>query len=191
MSGWGAHLEQYPDGLGTVRNVAKGGATTTSHRAEGLWGSLLQACRPGDWVLIQFGHNDQKLPELDPDGGYTKNLEIMEVRARDATPVLCTAVERRYFESGRIVPSHRRTPAGPELMARPSRNVVARDVLHRSLREPFGASDRSTTRAISTREETLSLLNRLRRCVSTVLGLRKSASAISGFDLRSTTSRAI
>src|SRR5687768_8635960 len=87
MSGWGAHLEQYPDGLGTVRNVAKGGATTTSHRAEGLWGSLLQACRPGDWVLIQFGHNDQKLPELDPDGGYTKTWRSW--RFAPATPPRC------------------------------------------------------------------------------------------------------
>ena len=59
------------------------------------------------------------------------------------------------------------------------------------LHGPFSPSDRSTTRATSAREETSSLWNRLRRCVSTVLGLRKSASAISGFVLRSTTSRAI
>ena len=108
MSGWGAHLERYLNGLGTVRNFAENGATTSSLRADGLCDALLQACRPGDWVLIQFGHNDQKLPELDPDGGYAGNLKNMvaEVRARNATPVLCTSVERRSFESGRIVPTH-------------------------------------------------------------------------------------
>jgi lysophospholipase L1-like esterase len=108
MSGWGAHLERYLNGLGTVRNFAKNGATTSSLRADGLWDSLLQSCSPGNWVLIQFGHNDQKLPELAPNGGYADNLETMvaEVRARSATPVLCTSVERRYFQSGRIVPTH-------------------------------------------------------------------------------------
>ena len=112
MSGWGAHLEPFLDGQGTVANFAKGGATTASLRADGLWDALLEACRPGDWVLIQFGHNDQKVPELGADAGYVCNLErfVGEVRERDAVPVLCTSVERRYFEAGRIVPSHGRYP---------------------------------------------------------------------------------
>ena len=53
------------------------------------------------------------------------------------------------------------------------------------------SSECSTARATSTREETSSLWNTLRRCVSTVFGLRNSAAAISGLVLRSTTSRAI
>lgn len=108
MSGWGAQLELCLDGVGTVRNFAKGGATTASFRGEGLWAELMRATRPGDWVLIQFGHNDQKDPALPPDGGFTKNMEAFarEAQERGAIPVLCTSVERRCFAGSRQQPTH-------------------------------------------------------------------------------------
>jgi lysophospholipase L1-like esterase len=108
MSGWGPYLARHLEDGAVVRNFARGGATTASFRAEGLWDALLQATQPGDWVLIQFGHNDQKVPELQSAGGYRDNLQefVHDVRLRGAAPVLCTSVERRAFENGRPRPSH-------------------------------------------------------------------------------------
>ncbi|WP_210479860.1 rhamnogalacturonan acetylesterase [Naasia sp. SYSU D00948] len=107
MSGWGPHLGPLVDA--PVRNLAFGGATTESFLAEGVWGRLLEEVAPGDTVILQFGHNDQKQPELlGSRGGYTDRLSrmIADVRARGATAVLCTSVERRYFDGGTVRPSH-------------------------------------------------------------------------------------
>ncbi len=102
MSGWGAQLGAYA-GV-PVRNFAKGGATTAGHRAEGLWAALVREIVPGDVVVLQFGHNDQKEPELP----YRDNLRafVAEARAAGALPVLCTPVQRRRFDGARLVPTH-------------------------------------------------------------------------------------
>lgn len=125
MSGWGEHLGGHlnallgPSASGgpgrgvTVANFAKGGANTSSHRGEGLWDALLRAARPGDIVLIQFGHNDQKLPTLAARGGYRENLTAMVNDCRDhgLTPVLCTPVGRRTLAGDRYASSHGEYPA--------------------------------------------------------------------------------
>jgi len=99
MSGWGTQLAPFTHTWAAVRNFAKGGATTESFRDEGLWAALLAETGAGDLVLIQFGHNDQKKQRLAARTGYAANLRAMvaEVRSVDATPVLCTSVERRHF----------------------------------------------------------------------------------------------
>jgi len=109
MSGWGAALERRLRPEDEVFNFAKGGATTQSFIAEGLWCNLLAQARPGDVALIQFGHNDQKQPELlAAEGGYRDRLErfVQKLRERGTTAVLCTSVERRLFADGRLRPSH-------------------------------------------------------------------------------------
>ncbi|WP_457946317.1 rhamnogalacturonan acetylesterase [Pseudarthrobacter sp. alpha12b] len=99
MSGWGAQLAPLTYAWGAVHNFAKGGADTESFRDEGLWPALLADAGPGDAVLIQFGHNDQKKQHLAARTGYAANLRAMvgEVRAVGAAPLLCTSVERRHF----------------------------------------------------------------------------------------------
>ncbi|MEW1847098.1 rhamnogalacturonan acetylesterase [Nonomuraea angiospora] len=106
MSGWGAQLGAYAGG--PVRNFAKGGATTASHRAEGLWAALLREAAPDDLVVIQFGHNDQK----DPAIPYQDNLRafVEEARGAGAAAVLCTPVQRRRFDGERLVPTHGEYP---------------------------------------------------------------------------------
>ncbi|MFC4121229.1 rhamnogalacturonan acetylesterase [Nonomuraea zeae] len=113
MSGWGAQLGAYVGG--PVRNFAKGGATTASHRAEGLWAALLREVVPGDLVVLQFGHNDQKEPELP----YQDNLRafVEEARGAGALPVLCTPVQRRRFEGGRLTPTHGGCPGQVRALA--------------------------------------------------------------------------
>ncbi|WP_203579949.1 rhamnogalacturonan acetylesterase [Microbacterium hibisci] len=106
MTGWGSYLE--PTVEAPVRNLAYGGATTESFLADGSWQRLIDGVVAGDTVVLQFGHNDQKLPELDPRGGYAERLRGMvgDARERGAVAVLCTSTERRWFDGDRVTPTH-------------------------------------------------------------------------------------
>lgn len=92
-----------------VIDLAQEGATTASHREEGLWAAVLEVAGPGDVVLLQFGHHDQAHDDLAAWDGFSRNLERMveEVREAGAHPVLCTPVTGRNFAGGRLV----RTPS--------------------------------------------------------------------------------
>ena len=105
MSGWGAHLAPHVDE--PVRNLAFGGATTQSF-FEQKWDELIEGVGEGDTLVIQFGHNDQKVLELNARGGYTERLTRMvrEARERGATAVLCTSCERRWFVGDAVEPTH-------------------------------------------------------------------------------------
>ena len=116
-TGWGEFLaEQFASGAIVVDNRAMNGRSTRTFIAEGRWSALLEATRPGDIVLIQFGHNDQSIDKPDrytPPADYVRNLGrfVADVRARNATPVLLTPVARRRFdEEGRMVASHGEYP---------------------------------------------------------------------------------
>lgn len=107
MSGWGEALGEFVDG--SVRNLAFGGATTESFLTSGSWAELIDEVVPGDTVIIQFGHNDQKEPELLASrGGYVDRLRrfVTETRERGASAVLCTSTERRRFDGQRVVATH-------------------------------------------------------------------------------------
>ena len=105
--GWGMMLQNFldPDEVRVV-NYARNGKSTKSFRDEGLWDKVYQALQPGDYVFIQFGHNDSK--ESDPAryaaawGAYQDNLRfyIDAVREKGGIPVLLTPVARRWFKEG-------------------------------------------------------------------------------------------
>ncbi|HEX5856560.1 MAG TPA: rhamnogalacturonan acetylesterase [Microbacterium sp.] len=119
MSGWGPHLAPHVDR--PVRNLAFGGATTESFLASGSWATLLSGITTGDTVLLQFGHNDQKEPELlAARGGYTERLTVMvaEAEERGADAVLCTSTERRWFAGDRVAPMHGDYPNAVRDLAR-------------------------------------------------------------------------
>jgi lysophospholipase L1-like esterase len=84
-------------------NMAKGGASTKTFREQGLWERSLQT-KP-DYMLIQFGHNDQQtkndLPRQTTMSEYDANLRkyVEEARAAGIRPVLVTPLTRRYFEA--------------------------------------------------------------------------------------------
>ncbi|MEU1972649.1 rhamnogalacturonan acetylesterase [Microbacterium sp. NPDC019599] len=106
MSGWGGELARFVEE--PVRNLAFGGATTESFLETERWEALLAGVAPGDTVVLQFGHNDQKIPGLASRGGYAERLRRMaaDAGARGATAVLCTSAERRWFDGDRITPTH-------------------------------------------------------------------------------------
>jgi lysophospholipase L1-like esterase len=112
-TGWGEFLQQHFDeGKVRIDNHAQNGRSTRTFLSENRWQAILDKLRAGDYVFIQFGHNDSSKEKLDrytPPEDYRANLLrfVSEVRARKATPVLLTPVMRRRFDKdGRIQDSH-------------------------------------------------------------------------------------
>lgn len=106
IKGWGQMLPQFLDDDITVCNHAKGGRSTKSFIDEGRWDSLMSQVEAGDFVLIQFGHNDASTkPERHASyEDYRKNLTrfINDVRAKKATPILLTSIVMRTFVKGNL-----------------------------------------------------------------------------------------
>ncbi len=101
--GWGQLLRSFVKEPQRVVNHAANGRSTRRFVDEGRWLHLLTQLQRGDFVLIQFGHNDQK--DDDPrryaaaDTDFKAYLRqfVTDVRARGATPLLATPVARRKF----------------------------------------------------------------------------------------------
>jgi pectinesterase len=62
-TGWGQALQSFFKETVKVANHARNGRSSKSFIDEGLWGKVLQDMQPGDYAVIQFGHNDQKSDE--------------------------------------------------------------------------------------------------------------------------------
>ena len=107
--GWGMMFQNFlnPDEVKVV-NYAQNGRSTKSFIDLGLWEQVYAAVQPGDYVFIQFGHNDAKADDparyAAPWGAYQDNLRtfINGVRSKGGTPVLLTPVARRWFKGGKL-----------------------------------------------------------------------------------------
>ncbi|HWS90053.1 MAG TPA: rhamnogalacturonan acetylesterase [Pyrinomonadaceae bacterium] len=103
-TGWGERLQKHFDTSRVrVDNHAANGRSTKTFISEGRWQALIDKVKEGDYVLIQFGHNDQskeKGERYTPPDDFRANLArfVTEVRAKRATPVLLTPVMRRRFD---------------------------------------------------------------------------------------------
>ena len=116
-TGWGEMLGKYfKDGTVTIDNRAMNGRSTKTFISEGRWQSIVDALQKGDYVLIQFGHNDEskeKGERYTPPADYRNNLIrfITDVKAKGGNPVLLTPVMRRKFDSsGNFVDTHGEYP---------------------------------------------------------------------------------
>ena len=128
-TGWGKPLPTFFDATKiNVANRARGGRSSKTFVAEGLWGQIMTELKAGDVVLIQFGHNDggavftgkarASLPGLGeetqegtlPDGklevahtfGWYMRKMIADVKAKGATPVLLSLTIRQRWENGKV-----------------------------------------------------------------------------------------
>lgn len=110
-TGWGMPFVYFWDSTVTVVNKAKNGRSTSSFRNEGLWKQIMDEGREGDYVFIQFGHND----EVPTKKTYTTETEfkanllryVTEARGKKMTPLLLTPVARRKFDAaGKIEGTH-------------------------------------------------------------------------------------
>ena len=105
LTGWGMPFKNFFDTTVTIDNRAKGGRSTRTFLSENRWQPIADSLQEGDYVLMQFGHNDEAKEErykdrYTPVPDYKVNLAkfIAETRARKAVPVLITPVTRMRFD---------------------------------------------------------------------------------------------
>ena len=111
-TGWGMPFVYFWDSTVTVENLAKNGRSTSSFRNEGHWKKITDGAKDGDYIFIQFGHND----EIRTKKTYTTEVEfkdnlklyVAETKTKKAIPILLTPVARRSFDStsGKIRGTH-------------------------------------------------------------------------------------
>ena len=111
-TGWGMPFAHFFDSTVIVDNRAKNGRSTKTFLEENLWQPVVDSLNEGDYVFIQFGHNDEVKEKV---GRYTTVEEfkinllryINDSRRKKAIPVLVTPVARRKFDgNGKVVETH-------------------------------------------------------------------------------------
>ncbi|WP_125723064.1 rhamnogalacturonan acetylesterase [Flavobacterium ustbae] len=122
--GWAQVLQPYFTDNILVVNKAVNGRSTKSFIAEKRWDSIYGQLKKGDYVFIEFGHNDQKIEDparyTNPHTAYRYNLIkfVKESREKGAIPILLTSIARRNFnEKGVLVPTHGDYPLETRLVA--------------------------------------------------------------------------
>jgi lysophospholipase L1-like esterase len=110
--GWGQVLHSYLDKTWEVRNHAQSGRSARSFIEQGWLDGIAKDLRKGDVLLIQFGHNDEKIEDParynEPLQAYPQWLMryVSLARERGATPILITPVARRKFDHGQLLDTH-------------------------------------------------------------------------------------
>ncbi len=101
--GWAQMLPQFFNDDVKIVDAARGGRSSKSFYNEGLWKNVIDKVKPGDYVFIQFGHNDEKNDTIrgtKPWGEYYYYLKlyVKQTLAKDGIPVFFTPIVRRYFD---------------------------------------------------------------------------------------------
>ncbi|MEH6971549.1 MULTISPECIES: rhamnogalacturonan acetylesterase [Bacillus] len=110
-AGWGQRIGAFLNQGVLVHNEAASGRSSKSFIEEGRLERIMEHMRNGDYLFVQFGHNDQKPDErhTEPYGSYQAYLRkyVECARMKQANPVLITPVQRRSFDSeGRLRDTH-------------------------------------------------------------------------------------
>ncbi|MBB3186959.1 glycosyl hydrolase family 28 protein [Microbacter margulisiae] len=130
IEGWGVPIATFFDTAKiVVENDARGGRSSRSFRYEGLWQKVVNKLQPGDYVLMQFGHNDGGKIDGDkyraslkgigdeeqeitrPDGskemvhtyGWYMRKYIDEAKAKGAIPIVCSPIPRNEWKDGKVI----------------------------------------------------------------------------------------
>ncbi len=143
-TGWGTPFKIFFDSSVVVENHAKNGRSTRTFMTEGRWQTIVDKLEEGDYVFIQFGHNDEvqtKKSSTTPDE-YQANLEkyITDTRSKNATPILLTPITRRQFdENNHVKETH---PEYSDLLTEIGKKmnvpVIDMDTKSRKLVEGYG-----------------------------------------------------
>ncbi|MGR4851428.1 rhamnogalacturonan acetylesterase [Streptomyces sp. LARHCF252] len=148
-TGWGMALPFFLQRSRPVSNHAVNGRSSKSFVDEGRLDAILDVIEPGDFLLIQFAHNDEKAEDptryTEPWTTYQDHLRMYVdgARARGARPVLATAVERRRFDTaGKAVPTHGEYPAAMRALAAEERvALLDMQALSLALWQELGAEE--------------------------------------------------
>lgn len=111
-AGWGMPFVYFFNETVMVDNRAQNGRSTKSFMAENRWKPVVDSLKEGDYVLIQFGHNDEVKTKKahTTESEFKANLTkyVKDTRSKKAIPVLITPVARRSFdENGKIQDTHK------------------------------------------------------------------------------------
>jgi lysophospholipase L1-like esterase len=143
-TGWGMPFAHFWDSSIEVRNKAMNGRSTKSFIREGRWQNILDEIHAGDYVFIQFGHNDEaksKQERYTPPDSFQLNLRqfVKDVRDRKGNPVLFTPVSRRKFKEGIAQPTHEEySPLVKKVAASLQVTLIDLDALSRELYQQTG-----------------------------------------------------
>ena len=148
-TGWGMPFAYFWDSSVTVINKAKNGRSTKTFISEGLWGSIMQEAKEGDYIFIQFGHNDEVKEKTDrystPDS-FKINLTrfIADAKAKKTIPILLTPVSRRQFDSaGNAMQTHVYSPYVKEVAKQEKVLFIDLDSLSIQLYQQMGKTNSS------------------------------------------------
>jgi lysophospholipase L1-like esterase len=143
-TGWGMPFAYLFDSTVTIHNHAKNGRSTRTFISENRWQPVVDALQEGDYVFIQFGHNDESKEKTDryttPEE-YQTNLTrfIQETRAKKATPILLTPVSRRKFVNGTATETHQEYAALVRMVAVKEKSIlIDLDAKSRALYQQYG-----------------------------------------------------
>jgi len=143
-TGWGMPFKYFFDSTVVVDNRAKNGRSTRTFISENLWQPVADKLKEGDYVFIQFGHNDESKEKVDryttPEQ-YKNNLLkfITETRAKKANPILLTPVSRRKFKEGHAEETHKEySPLVIEVAAQQNVPLIDMDTKGRELFQSLG-----------------------------------------------------
>lgn len=147
-TGWGMPFVYFWDSTVTIVNRAKNGRSTKTFISEGLWRSIYDEAGSGDYVFIQFGHNDESPDKKEryatPDT-FRMNLTrfVKETREKGATPILLTPVSRRKFDTTGVALETHKEYSGyvKEVAAKENVLFIDLDTKSRELYQQFGKGD--------------------------------------------------
>jgi lysophospholipase L1-like esterase len=111
-TGWAMVLPDFFNGGVKVHNHALNGRSSKSFMSEGSWKSVFDSLKKSDYVIIQFGHNDEKPDSVRHTEPFTTYKEILklyidEARSKGAIPIICSPIVRRHFDSsGKLKDTH-------------------------------------------------------------------------------------
>ena len=149
-TGWGMPFVYFWDSTVQVNNLAKNGRSTKTFINENLWQQVADGAEEGDYVFIQFGHNDESEEKKDrytTPAEFKANLTrfVREARSKKATPILLTPVSRRKFDTlGTALETHRLYSALTKEVADNEQVLfIDLDAKSRALYQSFG-KDNST-----------------------------------------------
>lgn len=119
---WGQIFTYWFTDQVAVANYAASGLTSTSFSAQNRLKKIVSLLKPGDYVFIEFGHNDEKdkMAGAGAFYNYAHNLKtyVDQIREKGATPIICTPTERRMVDKeGKFSPTHGKYPEAAKFVA--------------------------------------------------------------------------
>jgi lysophospholipase L1-like esterase len=147
-TGWGMPFKYFFDSTVVVDNRAQNGRSTKTFISEGRWQAVMDGLNEGDYVFIQFGHNDEvptKVNSYVTEDVFKSNLQrfVKEVRSKNAVPVLLTPVARRKFDSaGTVEETHEKYAAVVRSVAKEEKVLfIDLDEKSKALLQQFGVEN--------------------------------------------------